>query len=50
MKECEISPEKVKAFYEKIGRNIKRIRKEKGISNSLPSLLRGSVYESFYIF
>jgi transcriptional regulator with XRE-family HTH domain len=41
MKECEISPEKMKAFYEKIGKNVKRIRKEKGISQLELSLAIG---------
>lgn len=41
MKECEISSEKVKAFYEKIGKNVKLIRKEKGISQLELSLAIG---------
>ena len=41
MKECEISPEKMKVFYEKIGKNVKRIRKEKGISQLAFSLAIG---------
>jgi transcriptional regulator with XRE-family HTH domain len=41
MKECEISPEKMRAFYEKIGKNVKRIRKEKGISQLELSLAIG---------
>ena len=41
MKECEISPEKMRAFYEKIGKNVKRIRKERGISQLELSLAIG---------
>ncbi|UTJ07894.1 helix-turn-helix domain-containing protein [Arcobacter roscoffensis] len=32
MKNCEISKDDIKELYKKIGKNVKKIRKEKGIS------------------
>ena len=41
MKECSISPEKMQDIYRQIGKNIKLIRKEKGISQLELSLAIG---------
>lgn len=32
IKNCEISKDDIKELYKKIGKNVKRIRKEKGVS------------------
>ena len=41
MKECSISPEKMQDIYRQIGKNVKLIRKEKGISQLELSLAIG---------
>jgi len=41
MKECSINPKKMQEIYRQIGKNVKRIRKEKGISQLELSLAIG---------
>lgn len=41
MKECSISDEKMINIYKKIGQNVKRLRKEKGVSQLELSLSIG---------
>jgi len=41
MKECEISDEKMRIIYKNIGKNVKRIRTQKGISQLALSLAIG---------
>lgn len=41
MKDCSITPEKMKQHYRKIGENVKRIRHEKGVSQLELSLAIG---------
>jgi transcriptional regulator with XRE-family HTH domain len=41
MKECSISPEKMQDIYRQIGKNVKKIRQKKGISQLELSLAIG---------
>ncbi len=41
MKECSISNEKMEEIYKKIGQNVARIRKEKGLSQLALALALG---------